>query len=363
MIASRALLLLGGLVVSWMLAEVLVRIAGIEPGIHVIYRENFRLSENPLLKYDLQPLSPDGRSRINAAGMRNDETSLEKPEGVYRIVIVGDSVAYGLTVDRQYAFPQQLEALLNGQALPGRRYEVLNLGVSGYNIEQIIERLRVLGIPHAPDLVIYAYSLNDPQDFSLELQGLSAMQREAREELRPGRSLLRWLSHSKAFLLVWRSFQQPWTRPVRPARQSPDYVAVVSGRHAEYFGQLHRGESWQRVEEGLGELAALTQSQSVPIRSLVAVLPIHLAGSARYPLSGLHVKIVEAARDQGLEALDLAPAVMGAAASTAAADFNDPFHPSPHGHRRVAQGLMDWVREFEQASMEGGQPGPEHDSR
>ncbi|MCS5636939.1 MAG: SGNH/GDSL hydrolase family protein, partial [Myxococcota bacterium] len=284
--------------------------------------------------------------------MRDDETTLEKPEGVYRIVIVGDSVAYGLTVDQRHAFPQQLEVLLNADTPPGRRYEVLNLGVSGYNVGQIIERLRVLGIPHAPDLVIYAYSLNDPQDFSLELQGLSAMQREAREQLRPGRSLLRWLSHSKVFLLVWRSFQQPWTRPVRPARQSPDYVAVVSGRHAEYFGELHRGESWQRIEDGLGELAALTRSQSAPAHGLVAILPIHLVGNPHYPLSGLHEKIADAARDRGLEALDLAPALMAGAATTTPAYFNDPFHPSALGHRLAAQGLLEWIREFESSSAD-----------
>jgi lysophospholipase L1-like esterase len=358
----RGLLLLGGLAVSWVGAEVLVRIAGIEPGIHVIYRENFRLSENPRLQYDLQPLSPDGRSRINAAGMRDDETTREKPGGVYRIAVVGDSVAYGLTVDQQHAFPQQLEVLLNANPPPGRRYEVLNLGVSGYNVGQIIERLRVLGIPHSPDLIIYAYSLNDPQDFSLELQGLSAMHREAREQLRPSRSLLRWLSHSKVFLLVWRSFQQPWTRPVRPARQSPDYVAVVSGRHAEYFGELHRGESWQRIEDGLAELAALTRSQSAPTHALVAVLPIHLVGNARYPLSGLHEKIVNAARERGLEALDLAPALMDGGATTSAAHFNDPFHPSALGHRLAAQGLLEWVREFESSSADDRRPVSGRDS-
>ena len=271
-------------------------------------------------------------------------------------------MAYGLTVDREHAFPQQLEALLNDQAPAGRRYEVLNLGVSGYNVDQIMERLRVLGLPYAPDLIVYAYSLNDPQDFSLELQGLSAMHAQAREGLRPTRSLLRWLSHSKAFLLAWRSFQQPWTRPVRPARQSPDYVAVVSGRHAEYFGDLHRGASWNRVEDGLEELAELSESRAGAARTLVAVLPIHLEGGGPYALSGLHDRIVQAAREQGLDALDLAPAVMAGAESTSAVDFNDPFHPSPHGHRRVAQGLLEWIRSAEAEAQGSPRSLPERKS-
>ena len=96
------------------------------------------------------------------------------------------------------------------------------------------ERLRTLGLAYQPDLILYAYSLNDPQPFSLELQGLTAMERTARTELRPRQAILRWLSHSRPFLLVWRRWQDPWTRAVPPERASPAYRAAGAGGHSEW---------------------------------------------------------------------------------------------------------------------------------
>ncbi len=342
---AKGSLVLVGLALGLLVAEGIARVAGIDPGIHVIYRENFRLSENPRLRYELQPLSKDGNTRINSAGMRDHEHALAKPAGVYRIAIVGDSIAYGLTVEQRAAFPQQLERMLNDRSPDGLRFEVLNLGVSGYNIGQIVERLRTLGLDHAPDLVIYAYSLNDPQTFSLELQGLTAMSREAETKLHPSQAVLKWLSNSRVFLLLWRSFQEPWTRPVRPARQSPDYLAVVSGRHVEYFESLHADEPWGRLQRGLAEMAGLGHGADGGPEILVAVLPIYLGEAGPYPLSGLHRRILAEAERHGLEAFDLAPFLMGRQGTTHGAFFNDPFHPSAEGHRRVAAGLLGWLED------------------
>ena len=342
---AKGSLVFFGLALGLVVAEGIARVAGIDPGIHVIYRENFRLSENPRLRYELQPLSKDGNARINSAGMRDHEHALAKPDAVYRIAIVGDSIAYGLTVDQRVAFPQQLERMLNDRSPDGLRFEVLNLGVSGYNIDQIVERLRTLGLDHAPDLVIYAYSLNDPQTFSLELQGLTAMSREAETKLRPSQAVLKWLSNSRVFLLLWRSFQEPWTRPVRPAQQSPDYLAVVSGRHVEYFESLHAGEAWQRLQSGLAELAELRGDRDGSPRMLLAVLPIYLGTQGPYPLSGLHRRILTEAERHALEAIDLAPFLMGGRGTTQGVFFNDPFHPSAEGHRRLALGLSGWLQD------------------
>ena len=357
-ILAKAALLCGGLVVGLAVAEAGVRLAGIDAGIHVIYRENFQLSDNPVLKYELRPGSRDGRHTINSAGMRDTEYPEAKPDEIYRIVIVGDSVTYGLTVGPRQAFPEQLEQLLAARlpaSLAAQGLEVLNLGVSGYNIEQVVERLRTLGLSYDPDLVIYAYSLNDSQTFSLELQGLSAMRKNAEQTYTPERSLLRWLSHSRAFMLAWRSFQEPWTRPAKPAKQSPDYLAVVSGRHADYFGALHEGQGWERIEEGFGKLARLGQSSEASPRVLLAVMPMHLAKETDYPLAALHQKIIAEADRQGLETLDLAPALMPDGPNTQSADFNDPFHPSPRGHRRVALALLGWLEEnIPQSQPDGG---------
>ena len=85
-------------------------------------------SENPRLRYVPRPASGD----IDDYGIRDCAVALEKPEGVYRIVVIGDSYVFGLCIDDLLdTFPKRLEAELSDPG-DGARIEVVNLGVSGY---------------------------------------------------------------------------------------------------------------------------------------------------------------------------------------------------------------------------------------
>lgn len=87
--------------------------------------------------------------KINSQGMRNQEYSEAKPEGVFRILTAGDSFVFGWGVEDHETASTILERNLPGQI------EVLNLGVSGYSSDQILERLKVLGLKFNPDIVLY----------------------------------------------------------------------------------------------------------------------------------------------------------------------------------------------------------------
>jgi hypothetical protein len=334
-----------GCVAGLGVCEIIVRVAGIAPRINVLYRENFRLSENPVLKFELEPGSVDGEFTISSAGLRDREFDRARPAGTYRIGIIGDSIAYGLTCDQPQAFAKRLEHLLASAQTDATRFEVLNLGVSGYNISQNVERLRTLGMSFNLDLVIYAYSLNDPQSFSLELQGLTAMRDKARKSMSPNDTLRRWLSHSRVYLLLWQASQQrKWKGEVRGGRQSPDYEAVVSGEHVAYFEALHSGENWQLVEREMSGLAALGNDANDDIRILVAVFPVYL-GSDAYPLSALHGKVIAEAERHGMETIDLAPVFSVERFRELDRLFNDPFHPTALGHLVAAYALLEWLND------------------
>ena len=67
----------------------------------------------------------------------------------------------------------------------GARYEVLNFGVTGYDLSQSVENLRSRGLRYRPDLVISQYCLNDPEGYSSEMESLLGQLSNAeREELR-----------------------------------------------------------------------------------------------------------------------------------------------------------------------------------
>lgn len=99
---------------------------------------------------------------INSRGLRADrEYPYEKPEGVSRIVSLGDSFTAGYEVAGDETFSAVLEQELIED---GYRVEVLNAGVSGYsNAEAVIYFEREL-LRYDPDVVLLSFYANDLVD-------------------------------------------------------------------------------------------------------------------------------------------------------------------------------------------------------
>ena len=147
--------------------ELAVRAFDLAPEIYLAQRGRFRLSENPLLGYETVPhfkSETDGpffdyAGRSNSLGFRDREHPVVKPEGVQRILVLGDSITQGYMVtEAEDIFTAVLERRLQNT---GRDVEVLNFGVNGYDSRQQIETLREHGLAFAPDLVVVAYCIND----------------------------------------------------------------------------------------------------------------------------------------------------------------------------------------------------------
>lgn len=103
---------------------------------------------------------PNANREINALGMRGPERDTRKPEGTFRILVLGDSIAYGAGVDSELTFSGRLEATLTHHH-PERSFEVLNAGVVGYNTEQELATLEEWSDRLDPDAVVLAYCPND----------------------------------------------------------------------------------------------------------------------------------------------------------------------------------------------------------
>jgi hypothetical protein len=168
-----------------MVLELIFRLAGVSVGTVQINRETVRRSTNPRLLFELRPggvAHAEVEYRVNSQGLRGPETTVDKPGGVRRLAVLGDSVAFGYWVAERDGFPRQLEGLLQGRT-GGERVEVLDFGVPGYNLDQEIETLRAKALEFAPDVVVVAFCLNDLEGlFSYEL-GLVQDRAERRRTL------------------------------------------------------------------------------------------------------------------------------------------------------------------------------------
>jgi lysophospholipase L1-like esterase len=293
-----------------------------------INRATVRRSSNPRLRFDLRPravAAAEVEYRINAAGLRGPEVEEEKPPGVTRVAVLGDSIAFGYWVAEGDGFPRQLERMLNAGAAAGR-VEVLNFGVPGYNLEQATEALRSRALRFAPDLVVLALCLNDLEGaFSYEY-GLT-VDRSARRESLAGRIADALLQHSRLFAwieyrLAEREARRAFVRARNPM-PGPLYAEAVSQQEAE-------------LEARLGTLSVLLREAGVP--GLVAVFPTFGERFDRYPHRDLHRAVLAAADKASLAALDLLDCF-------AAYDFRavrvDVVHPSPLGHRVAAHAIRE----------------------
>lgn len=339
----RILTVIAATVATLLVAELAVRLFSLGPEIHAVWARNYRLSDNPVLRYELVPHSPYGGGTINPDGMQDRPRAVQKPPGTFRIACMGDSVTYGVCATQRETYPSRLEEYLNRHfALPGRRFEVLNFGVTGYNITQIMESLRVRALKYDPDLIIYAYCLNDPQEYSYEFEALCTRLTPAQYNYwaglhDAGASLL---ARSRLYLLV----RYRWQTLPAARRETPHLGREEQWRHldvgtyAGYFSALHENAfTWRRLTAGLDRLSDIADQHAIP--AYVVIFPV-FRDLDDYPLAGVHEQVVQAARDRSLLALDLLGLYQKLHELAGDAFVGDALHPNGMGNAYAAMLML-----------------------
>ena len=96
--------------------------------------------------------------KINSKGLRDREYNYNKPDGIKRIIVLGDSQTEGWGVEDGERFTEVLEDSLL------KDVQVINMGVWSYGNDQELLTLKNEGVKYNPDLVIVAFSCNDIVD-------------------------------------------------------------------------------------------------------------------------------------------------------------------------------------------------------
>ena len=96
----------------------------------------------------------------NSFGMRGVSTTLEKPQRVFRIALIGDSVAHGGNTTQGQTTADYLAKFLN-ERRDGKKYEVLNFSVAGFGLREYSILLEKKALRFSPDLVLVGLCLND----------------------------------------------------------------------------------------------------------------------------------------------------------------------------------------------------------
>lgn len=254
-------------------------------------------SKDPQRIFELRPsyqVDLEGQPiRTNSAGFRDVEFVPEKPQGTFRIAIVGDSVTFGWGVAVEEAYPNQLERLL----APEGTFEVMNMGVGGYNSLQQVAVVRSHALNYDPDLLVVGYVLNDNKEDGAD----------------GGVSLY---------------FKRGPSRAV-------DWLKIHARRVMRAIGRDVRTEAFE-------DLANLAAKAKVPV--VVVIFPEYeFMADGSYEHSAEHVAVRALAERQGFKVLDLEGAFREQSFDLAL--MRDNVHPSPAGHVLCAMKIHAFLRE------------------
>jgi hypothetical protein len=253
----------------------------------------------------------------NAAGYRDHERAGAKAPGVKRVLSLGDSFAWGASVEFEDAYPQRLERGLTRRRR--ERWEVVNLALPGMNTVDQAAQLVGEGFQYQPDVVVLGFVLNDSED------ARAAETRRAEEWSEPKRPeprawersvLLSFVGHR-----VWATMEN--------RRRITGYLSMYADD----------ASGWVAARESLRAIGARCRERGVPL--VVAIFP--LFGNPldeRYPFTAVHEKVARAGSDAGAHVVDLLPAYRGLRWDILVVNGVDDEHPNEIAHRIAANVLL-----------------------
>ena len=98
--------------------------------------------------------------RTNSLGLRGKETSIRKPNGVKRILVLGDSYTFGVYCENSEVYPAFLETLYEQEGLSN--IEVINAGYAdGWSPDEHYAWLVNRGIEFRPDIIMYGFFIGN----------------------------------------------------------------------------------------------------------------------------------------------------------------------------------------------------------
>lgn len=258
--------------------------------------------------------------RQNHYGHRGAEFDEVKAPGVYRVAVLGDSFTFGNGVPEAQRFSN-----LVGDALAGRRVEVLNFGVPGNNWPEHVALLEKRVLRLRPDFVLLQWGTND-----VELDA-DIRRRPLPEHPVANREWHEWLLARSAFYILLDS-RWPALTPWRP--QPEPYESYMARLYAD-----PASDGARQAEALMRRFIALCRERGVEV-GLVLVPDSGVDLGAGYPYRFLHDRVAALCRDLAVPCRDLLPAF--SAVPDRFGLWVSPFdsHPSVLANRLIADEVL-----------------------
>ena len=279
-------------------------------------------------------LAPSARARhrtaefdvsieTNADGLRESiDYPHQRVPGIRRVVALGDSFGFGYGVEQPESYAARLEAELGAT-------EVLNLGVMGYGVDQMLLLLRERGLAYRPDVVLVGLFEGDVFRTARSHQ---LVYPKPRFRLDGDRGLR------------LDNVPVPGLDDSRRARSFPlRSVEVLATRSRDLYEHLGHGEAWPLTERIVVALRDAARDSGASV--LFVLIPKDRAIYDRGWRQRIHLRAMAKMREllerNGIPSVDTTLALRAAAeaAPSEALYFAGDGHWTPAGHRVAAEAI------------------------
>jgi len=307
-----------GLAAAGLLAEFFVRRFFRPP----VFPPIFVKSSIPGCEFELKPdfdgICPNVRVKLNSDGLRCPEIPRRKQRP--RILTLGDSCTFGIWVEQDKIYPSILQKMLPG-------YEVINAGIPGYGMTQVLGYFEGKAVKFDPDIIAYMFVYDDITDpLVVDKYGFlrhHPMRNYGGKGTSPDRNRL-------------------FPIPIWLLRRSYLLIGVVARYHRFREGIRHSydidllggllSQRWGWLEEKLVELRDAARRSGA--RFLFVVFPVGLSNKSVD-------RLLEIARKNGIEALDLRPVLGDAKTYVKKYMCRWDNHPNAAAHARIARAIYE----------------------
>lgn len=277
---------------------------------------------------------------INSKGFRGPEFAPKTGDNIFRILALGDSSTFGWDIDFNNTYAQKLERMVSPVFYP-KKVEVINLGVPGYDLSQMLMLLKLKGLKYQPGLVLVPSSMNDrfnQQALSRDLEAKNKTLRHVR--------LVNIASHFALFHL-YTYIKQYWTVNL-----------PIGGKNGHTTISLDMGEALEKYRRNLREIIVLAHKNQIKLLFIIIPIQEQLTREGPYLLQDYQEAMRNLGKQERIPVIDLIPAFRREQARVLFLP-DDPIHPSEAGHHLIADEIAQFLK-YERAkpamNLLGDQP-------
>jgi len=323
--AIRLLLVFGGILVGLGMVEVALRLLEPPSNAQVLNYSEIQSGEYLTLIPGASGLITGREVNINAQGYRGRLYPYKKTAGKTRILFFGDSHTFSMGADDASTYPAVVEKNLNAAS---DRYEILNFGVLGHDLRQILVHIENNAYLYDPDVIIITFHSGD----ILESSGKQA---DAGAGDDSGVSLLYRLKRDALKYSYTARLILPYG--VAIARRILGWSPGITT--AELHEIENNGSKWRDLQE---KILALQKSANDRGIRLAFVLFPSISEFDNHPARAVHRALESWLNDRQIPALDLLPYFSGQDPASLTASLLDK-HPNERAYAIVGNAVSDFL--------------------